>query len=93
EAGLEAERLTGPLMVARDYCWAGRHIVTRDAIFLARWRSRPAVTPEANPELLGFDWVPLKRLAELAPLEPPELPALPALVSSLRSARPSPLSR
>ena len=90
EAGLEAERLTGPLMVARDYRWAGRHVVTRDAIFMARWRARPVVTPEADPELVGFDWVPLERLGAVGPLEPPELPAL---ISSLRSARPSPPSR
>jgi ADP-ribose pyrophosphatase YjhB (NUDIX family) len=83
EAGLEAGLLSGPLMVARDYRWAGRRIVGEDAVFLARWRARPVVTLEATPELLDHAWVPLGQLGDVAPLEPPSLPAL---LSSLRSA-------
>jgi 8-oxo-dGTP pyrophosphatase MutT (NUDIX family) len=83
EAGVEAGELTGPLMVPRDYRWAGRRIVGEDAVFLARWCERPAVTLEATPELLEYAWMPLARLGDVTPLEPPSLPAL---LSSLRSA-------
>ena len=41
--GSRRTRSPGPLMVARDYRWAGRRIVGEDAVFLARWRSRPEV--------------------------------------------------
>ena len=88
EAGLEAGALTGPLTVARDYRWAGRRIVGEDAFFLARWASRPRVTLERTPELLGCAWV--TDLGAVAPLEPPDLAAV---LSSLRSGRPSPPSR
>jgi 8-oxo-dGTP pyrophosphatase MutT (NUDIX family) len=87
EAGLEAGELAGPLLVARDYRWAGRRIVCNDAFFLARWESRPRVALEDSPQLLGCAWV--TELGSLA-LEPPDLPAV---LSSLRSARPSPPSR
>lgn len=90
EAGLEATGLTGPVMVARDYRWAGRHVVGEDAVFLARWPSRPAVTLEAAPTLLGCAWVDAEQLAAVVGLQPA---ALPAVLSSLRSARPSPPSR
>lgn len=88
EAGVVAPELAHPVFVARDYVWAGRRIVTRDAVFLARFDAAPVVTPEPVPELLGFSWC--ERLDAVGPLEPPELPAL---LSSLRSARPSPRSR
>jgi 8-oxo-dGTP pyrophosphatase MutT (NUDIX family) len=87
EAGLEAGELGGPLLVARDYRWAGRRIVCEDAFFLARWESRPRVALEDSPNLLGCAWV--TELGYLL-LEPPDLPAV---LSSLRSARPSPPSR
>jgi ADP-ribose pyrophosphatase YjhB (NUDIX family) len=90
EAGLVAGTLAGPVMVARDYRWAGRRIVAEDAVFLARWDARPQVTLERAPELVGCAWVPVARLAATGPLEPPELPAL---LSSLLRARPSPPSR
>jgi 8-oxo-dGTP pyrophosphatase MutT (NUDIX family) len=90
EAGLVAGALAGPLMVARDYRWAGRRIVAEDAVFLARWDARPGVALEPVPELLGYAWIPAGELAAVTPLEPPELPAL---LSSLRRARPSPPSR
>jgi 8-oxo-dGTP pyrophosphatase MutT (NUDIX family) len=90
EAGLAVGALAGPVMVARDYRWAGRRIVGEDAVFLARWRLRPDVTLEDDPQLLGFRWVPEGRLGAVVPLEPPELPAL---LSSLRWGRPSPPSR
>jgi 8-oxo-dGTP pyrophosphatase MutT (NUDIX family) len=87
EAGLRPPGLTGPLLVARDYRWAGRRIVCEDAFFLARWDTRPPVTLERSPELLGCAWV--TELDSLL-LEPPDLPAV---LSSLRSAAPSPPSR
>ena len=80
EAGLEAGGLGGPLMVARDYSWAGKRIVCDDAFFLARWDARPAVTLERSPQLLRHAWV---SGFEVGPLEPPDLPAV---LSSLRSA-------
>ena len=88
EAGLEARELAGPLMVARDYRWAGRRIVSEDAFFLAHWDARPRVQLESTPTLLGCRWV--RELGSVAPLEPP---ALDAVLSSLRSARPSRPSR
>ena len=88
EAGLEAGELAGPLMVARDYRWAGRRIVCEDAVFLAEWTARPRVTLEPVPALLGYAWVPDP--GSLGPTEPPELGAL---LSSLRSGRPSRPSR
>jgi 8-oxo-dGTP pyrophosphatase MutT (NUDIX family) len=88
EAGLTARELSGPLMVARDYRWAGRRIVGEDAFFLARWDARPHVTLERTPALLECRWV--SELGSVAPLEPP---ALEAVLSSLRSGRPSPRSR
>ena len=90
EAGLEAGALAGPLMVARDYRWRGRRIVCDDALFLACFQTRPRVTLERSPQLLGCEWVPLGRLEGVEPLEPP---GLAAVLSSLRSARPSPPSR
>ena len=90
EAALEAGELSGPVMVARDYRWAGRRIVCEDAVFLGRWDSRPEVVLEPNPQLLGCEWVPVERLPEVRPLEPA---GLTAVLSSLRSARPSPPSR
>jgi len=88
EAGLEAGELAGPVIVARDYRWAGRRIVGEDAFYLARWAQRPEVTLERTPELLGCAWV--QDLDEVVPLEPPDLAAV---LSSLRSVRPSPPSR
>jgi 8-oxo-dGTP pyrophosphatase MutT (NUDIX family) len=88
EAGIEAGPLGGPLMVARDYRWAGRRIVGEDAFFLARWARRPRVTLESSPELTGCEWV--TRLDAVGPLQPPDLGAV---LSSLRSGRPSPRSR
>ena len=90
EAGLVASSLSGPVMVERDYVWAGRHIVCTDAVFLAAWPSRPDVTLEDSPDLVEFEWVPIPRLDWVEALEPPSLPAL---LSSLRSGRPSPRSR
>ena len=90
EAGLDAPALSEPVMVERDYVWAGRRIVCTDAVFLAVWPARPAVRLEDSPDLLDHEWVPLPRLAWLAPLEPPSLPAL---LSRLRSGRPSRQSR
>src|SRR5215218_5052727 len=54
ETGLVAPGLAGPVMVARDYRWAGRRIAGDDAVFLARWDSRPEVVLEAGGHLLGF---------------------------------------
>jgi 8-oxo-dGTP pyrophosphatase MutT (NUDIX family) len=88
EAGLQAGVLRGPLMVARDYRWAGRRIVGEDAFFLARWTQRPRVTLESSPELLGSAWV--TELDAVGPLQPP---GLAAVLSSLRSGPPSPRSR
>ena len=88
EAGLETGELAGPLTVARDYRWAGRRIVGKDAFFLARWARRPEVTLERTPTLLGCAWV--TELDAVAPVEPP---GLAAVLSSLRSVRPSPPSR
>ena len=90
EAGLEAGAVAGPVMVARDYRWRARRIVGEDAVFLARWGSRPDVRLEATPTLLGFAWIPEGELGAVAPLEPP---GLAAVLSSLRRARPSPPSR
>jgi ADP-ribose pyrophosphatase YjhB (NUDIX family) len=90
EAGLEAGALAGPVMVARDYRWAGRRIVCEDAVFLAEWPRRPEVALERSPELRGCAWVAERDLESVGPVEPPELCAL---LSSLRSARPSPRSR
>lgn len=86
EAGLEAGALAGPVMVARDYRWAGRRIVCEDAFFLARWDHQPRVTPE--PEVLDCVWV--TEPEAVGPLEPPELVAV---LNRLRSVRPSPPSR
>jgi 8-oxo-dGTP pyrophosphatase MutT (NUDIX family) len=88
EAGLEAGAMAGPLMVARDYRWAGNRIVCEDAVFLAEWPARPRVTLEGVPTLRGHAWV-----RDPASLEPTEPPDLGALLSSLRSGRPSPPSR
>jgi 8-oxo-dGTP pyrophosphatase MutT (NUDIX family) len=88
EAGLDVSALTGPVMLARDYRWAGRRIVCDDAFFLARWDSRPRVTLERSPQLLGCEWV--TDLGSVGPLEPPDLAAA---LSSLRSAGPSRPSR
>jgi 8-oxo-dGTP pyrophosphatase MutT (NUDIX family) len=90
EAGLEAALLTGPLLVARDYRWAGRHIVCEDAVFLARWPERPVVRLEPVQELIGCEWVPADALERVQPLEPP---GLSGLLSFLRSAPPTPRSR
>jgi ADP-ribose pyrophosphatase YjhB (NUDIX family) len=90
EAGLVAAALAGPVLAARDYRWAGRRIAGDDAFFLARWRSRPDVVPEADPALLGWRWVPEDALGAVPGLEPP---GLAEVLSSLRSARPSPPSR
>ena len=73
EAGLVADALHGPLLVARDYRWAGRRIAGEDAFFLARWRSRPDVVPEADPALVDWRWVPEDALAAVPGLEPPGL--------------------
>lgn len=88
EAGLSASELTGPLMVARDYRWRAKRVVGQDAFFLARWETRPRVTLERLPALLGCAWV--SELDSVAPLAPPELPDV---LSSLRSAGPSRPSR
>jgi 8-oxo-dGTP pyrophosphatase MutT (NUDIX family) len=90
EAGLEAGVLAGPVMVPRDYRWAGRRIVCEDAAYLAEWPARPAVALERTPDLLGCAWVPEAQLGAIAPQEPPDLRGV---LSSLRSARPSPPSR
>ena len=90
EAGLLASGLSAPVMVERDYVWAGDHIVCTDAVFLASWASRPSVTLEDSPDLIDHEWVPIPRLDWLAPVEPASLPAV---LSSLRSGRPSPRSR
>ena len=90
EAGLLASGLSAPVMVERDYVWAGNHIVCTDAVFLASWASRPPVALEDSPDLIDHEWVPIPRLAWLAPLEPASLPTV---LSSLRSGRPSPRSR
>jgi 8-oxo-dGTP pyrophosphatase MutT (NUDIX family) len=88
EAGLAAGALAGPVMVARDYRWAGRRIVCEDAVFLARWETPPDVTLE--PDVLGYAWVPEASLDAVGVVEPPHLRGL---LSSLRSGRPSPPSR
>jgi len=88
EAGLEAAALAGPVMVARDYSWAGRRIVCDDAFFLAHWEQAPPVTLEQAPELLDSAWV--ADLDAVGPLEPPELAAV---LNRLRSVPPSPPSR
>ena len=88
EAGLDVSVLTGPVMAARDYRWAGKRIVCDDAFFLARWDSRPHVTLERTPQLRGCAWV--TDLDSAGPLEPPDLAAV---LSSLRSAEPSRPSR
>ena len=88
EAGLEPAALAGPVMVARDYSWAGRRIVCDDAFFLARWEQAPSVTLEQAPELLDSAWV--ADLDAVGPLEPPELAAV---LNRLRSVPPSPPSR
>ena len=90
EAGLVADALAGPVMVARDYRWGGRRIVGEDAVFLAHWRSRPEVRLEATPSLLGHRWVDAAELEAVGSLEPA---GLAAVLSSLRPARPSPPSR
>jgi len=89
EAGLEAAAtLAGPVMVARDYSWAGRRIVCDDAFFLAHWERPPPVTLEQAPELLDSAWV--ADLDAVGPLEPPDLAAV---LNRLRSEPPSPPSR
>jgi ADP-ribose pyrophosphatase YjhB (NUDIX family) len=88
EAGLEARVLTGPVLVPRDYRWAGRRIVCDDAFFLATWDRRPRVTLERAA--CGAEWVAAARLDSVPGLEPTELGAV---LSSLRWARPSPPSR
>jgi 8-oxo-dGTP diphosphatase len=88
EAGLEADELVGPLMVARDYVWNRKRIVCEDAVFLAQWDARPEVTLEPVPTLLGHAWV--RDPAAAGPTEPP---GLAELLSSLRSGRPSRPSR
>ena len=90
EVGLFASGLSAPVMVERDYVWAGNHIICTDAVFLAEWPSRPDVTIEDSPDLLDHEWVPIPRLDWLAPVEPASLPAV---LSCLRSGRPSPRSR
>lgn len=88
EAGLEPAALAGPVMVARDYSWAGRRIACDDAFFLARWEEAPSVTLEQAPELLDSAWV--ADLDAVGPLEPPDLAAV---LNRLRSEPPSPPSR
>ena len=84
EAGLEAEALAGPVLVARDWMWAGERLIGTDAFFLAAFAAPPPVA--AEPEVLEHGWF----TAPPGPVEPPELWAI---LSRLRSAAPSPPSR
>ena len=82
EAGLLASGLSAPVMVERDYVWAGNHIVCTDAVFLASWPSRPDCDARglARPDRPRVGADPAARLARACgaglAAGRPQLPAL-----------------
>lgn len=68
--------------VDRDYMWLGVHYVKTEPFYLARFGTRPEVTPsvltsEESDTYLGFGWFSPAELTALdEPVEPPLLAAV-----------------
>lgn len=64
--------------VARDFRWLGKHYVTVEPFFLARFSGTPEVapadfTPIESDTYSGYGWFTLAEIADLSPVEPPRL--------------------